>query len=995
MLKLKSVAAAFLAAGFIISSLVSCSDGGSSGGSSAPVPKSLTVDASKAKKEFTAGEVFDIEGLEVQVVYSNNAQKDVTNFECTVPAENLTAEGKLQISDNSTRQDVEVTVTALGVTGSYHITIAAEPKSLKLSGTLTAKNYWVGDKFNASGLKVEAAYVEKPTDADYVDVTEYAEFDVSTEESGTKTVKAEYAGKEVSNGEISINVYKVEHSIESSCSTADEINKTVKVFLGKTDATENFTTDVTENGTSVETNLTKGTHTLTVSVTPKSDIADPVDIRDYTEKVEVFVTLPVEKIELEGLTDSTISLWKGDAVDTSNVKVKVTYVAADGAEAETETLALTASGVVVENLPDGTASGSSTVTVSYGGKNAQFTVSVYDITGADTLQTDGLKTDDSVPSLSGVKVVLDEEEVEGSEVALYKDDAKVEGSTFTSSGTYKVIAKVGTLTKVVKEFTVAENTEKKFNVTAGRFEGSAILITIDCKDAGLSWANDILNKSLTAELSSGTLSTGENQQPQFIQPTEADGVLQSYVAQIILTSPPASDIKVTISATIKGINYSAEVQFANGKYIPANYVPTAITISPATKTIAPGAEINFTAADTTYSVDYTDKVTWSIEGETAGCSIDKTGKFTAASDISTSTNVTVKATLKANTGVSTTASVTIDPSKVDTSAIYSVNFYNTSDKGAWGWCEITWTDTQYALSSIEDITNVKVADADVMQHFNYSSIEKGCKFQINTNGAGWRGNSSTLKFRVHNSTGYYDVTVAFTDSNVTENGSTTVIDSIDIADAVLNPQIKLASSTGEVLAGGSANVVLSYSEILDFNVENVSVSSSNESVATATFNSENMYVVISGVASGNATITVTYGSESVKAEYVVKVVDKLSEFTVKLDSAVSGAWINIYVKCNIEGDSIEVSKDSFSNISMNDINGDVFVGDPSSTADGVRFGYGFASADFQAGNHTLTFDVTTTKGDTYTVAVEFTGASGLETPFEIKSTTITPKVTEA
>ncbi|MDY4901562.1 MAG: hypothetical protein SO116_01635, partial [Treponema sp.] len=558
MLKLKSVAAAFLAAGFIISSLVSCSDGGSSGGSSAPVPKSLTVDASKAKKEFTAGEVFDIEGLEVQVVYSNNAQKDVTNFECTVPAENLTAEGKLQISDNSTRQDVEVTVTALGVTGSYHITIAAEPKSLKLSGTLTAKNYWVGDKFNASGLKVEAAYVDTPTDADYVDVTEYAEFDVSTEESGTKTVKAEYAGKEVSSSEISINVYKVKHSIESSCSTADEINKTVKVFLGKTDATENFTTDVTENGTSVETNLTKGTHTLTVSVTPNANAENPVDIREYTEKVEVFVTLPVEKIELEGLTDSTISLWKGDAVYTSNVKVKVTYVAADGAEAETETLALTASGVVVENLPDGTESGSSTVTVSYGGKNASFTVKVYDITGAESLAeaTANLKTDDSVPSLSGVKVVLGEDDVEDAEVALYKDDAKVKGSTFTSSGTYKVIAKVGTLTKVVKEFTVAENTEKKFNVTAGRIDGAAILITIDCKDSGLNWADDILGKSLTAEVSSGTLSTGKDQQPQFTTPIEADRVLQSYVAQIILTSPPASDIKVTISATIKGINYS-------------------------------------------------------------------------------------------------------------------------------------------------------------------------------------------------------------------------------------------------------------------------------------------------------------------------------------------------------------------------------------------------------------------------------------------------------
>lgn len=990
MLKLKSVAAAFLAAGFIISSLVSCSDGGSSGGSSAPVPKSLIVDAPKEKTEFTAGEVFNSEGLEVQVVYSNNSKKAVTSFQCSVPEANTDADGKLQISDNSTRQDVEVTVTALGVTGSYHITIAAEPKSLKLSGTLTAKNYWVGDEFNASGLKVEAAYVDTPTDADYVDVTKYAEFDVSTEESGTKTVKAEYAGKEVSNGKISINVYKVKHSIESSCSTADVIDKTVKV-LGENDVTEKFSITVTEKGTSVGTNLTKGTHTLTISIAPKADVEESIAIREYTKEVAVVVTDPVKSVSITGAgADNVISLWKGETVDTSNVKLSVTY---DNEESTTEELALDVEGVVTSEIPNGTESVSREVTVSYGGKNASFTVKVYDITGAESLAeaTANLKTDDSVPSLSGVKVVLDEEEVKESEVALYKDDEKVEKTTFVVGGTYKVIASVGSLKKEVAEFTVAESKQKKFNVKSAKIDGAGITITIDCTDLGLNWAENFSSNTLNATISSGSLSVSS---ANFQNPKEDAGKLVSYDAHIVCSAPP-STVTVDLSATINGIEYSATVSFVGGKYIPAGYVPTGLTITGG-GTVAVGQQVPLSAADITYSLDYTDKVTWSIENDGVG-SITQEGVYTAADaeTVTVQTIVTIKAVLKENTEVSATTQITIDPSKKDTSNIYAVNIYNRENNGSWGWCELTWTDTNYAISALSQISNCTMNGAAVQNVTDGSAITNGYKFKFIADGAGWRGTPSTLKFRVHNSTGYYDVTVAFTDSNVTTSGSTTVIDSIDIADAVLNPQIKLASSTGEVLAGGSANVVLSYSEILGFNVENVKVSSSDEKVATATFNSENMYVVISGVASGNATITVTYGSESVKAEYVVKVVDKLSDFTVKLDSAVNGAWINIYVKCNIAGNSIEVSNDSFSNISMNDIVGSKFIDKPSSTNDGVRFGYEFASADFQTGDHTLTFDVTTTKGDTYTVAVEFTGASGQKTPFEIKSTTITRKVTEA
>lgn len=894
MLKLKSVAAAFLAAGFIISSLVSCSDGGSSGGSSAPVPKSLTVDASKAKKEFTAGEVFDSEGLEVQVVYSNNAQKDVTNFECTVPAENLTAEGKLQISDNSKRQDVEVTVTALGVTGSYHITIAAEPKSLKLSGTLTAKNYWVGDEFDASGLKVEAAYVDTPTDADYVDVTEYAEFDVSTEESGTKTVKAEYAGKEVSKGEISINVYKVEHSIEPSCSTADEINKTVKVLLGKTDATEKFSITVTENGTSVGTNLTKGTHTLTVSVTPNANAENPVDIRQYTEEVEVFVTLPVEKIELEGLTDSTISLWKGDAVDTSNVKVKVTYVAADGAEAETETLALTASGVVVENLPDGTASGSSTVTVSYGGKDASFTVKVYDITGAESLAeaTANLKTDDSVPSLSGVKVVLGEDDVEGSEVALYKDDEKFEKTIFVVGGTYKVIASVGSLKKEVAEFTVAESKQKKFNVKSAKIDGAGITITIDCTDLGLNWAENFNSNTLNATISSGSLSVSS---ANFQNPKEDADKLVSYDAYIVCSAPP-STVTVDLSATINGIEYSATVSFVGGKYIPAGYVPTELTITGG-GTVAVGQQVPLSAADIIYSLDYTDKVTWSVEYNGVG-SITQEGVYTAADaeTVTVQTIVTIKAVLKENTEVFATTQITIDPSKVDTSNIYAVNIYNKENNGGWGWCELTWTDEKYAISSTDSITNCTMNSVAVQNITDGSAITNGYKFKFITNGATWRGApNNTLAFRVTTTSACYDITVKLDDRDLSEAGSTTEVTKVEIQEV---QELMLSVSILSFEEKTAQTFTVGQVGISDFDLSNVQVESSDTDVATVTI--ENDTVTVTPVADGTAKITVTYGSLTKEVE--VKVQTNLTQEALVFNSKsskIQGSGIFVYWTNNV------------------------------------------------------------------------------------------------
>ena len=162
-----------------------------------------------------------------------------------------------------------------------------------------------------------------------------------------------------------------------------------------------------------------------------------------------------------------------------------------------------------------------------------------------------------------------------------------------------------------------------------------------------------------------------------------------------------------------------------------------------------------------------------------------------------------------------------------------------------------------------------------------------------------------------------------------------------------------------------------------------------ENGAIATVSSDG---VITGVAEGNTTVTATY--EYKEGENLVAIIpvnvlslEELPLYTVNLNTAYNGAWFFIDVIARDDADSIPVENESIYDIELVGIPSQDYVGGATSIKDGkgVRFGYGFASAAFQAGDHTLKFKIRTENGTAYQFVVEFTGKAGQEQDMTINS----------
>lgn len=233
----------------------------------------------------------------------------------------------------------------------------------------------------------------------------------------------------------------------------------------------------------------------------------------------------------------------------------------------------------------------------------------------------------------------------------------------------------------------------------------------------------------------------------------------------------------------------------------------------------------------------------------------------------------------------------------------------------------------------------------------------------------------------------YDVVVSYTESdyNPPSSAGTYSVLKVAVEEAVLNPKLILPKDSIEVQKDGNAvTVEVSYDEILNFDASKLRAVSSSDNVS-ASFSGTTLS--ISGSAMGEAVVTISYdGIDSISEELTVNVVAELPAFSVNLNTAVGGAWIYIDVFWTDPANEISVSNNSISNILMNDIENNKYIGDASALTNGVRFGYEFKSADFQNGEHTLSFRIQTSAGKKYDFTVNFTGASGSNVDMTVNST---------
>lgn len=737
----------------------------------------------------------------------------------------------------------------------------------------------------------------------------------------------------------------------------------------------------TGGGTLVITNDAKYQE-LSIKVTYSGKSASYlIGISKEPSRIEIDDTYAVKDFFVgDEINLSAVNLASDAEEQESGFIVRAFYLNEGDEGYETEVGEVVTAGVKFTSV-DSTESGKKSVKATFlDVESNEVELNVYSVSG--TYDTEYEK-DAAVPSLSGIKVYLGEDLVEEAEVALYFGEQKYTESTF-AVGDYAVVVKVGTAVKNLVEFTVARPDSEKFKIieSESKVEGAALQIVIDASDMNVKWAENLENVKPEVSLSVGTVS--EDPGAFFTAPVVNDntGIVEKFTIQVVLTSPVTTTV-ADINATIAGTKYKASARFVGDKLIPSNYVPAQIVLDKPSVELACGSTSTFKVSDKTYGLDYSSDVIWSLTPNTTGSTIEN-GTFTAA-DVDAETTVAVRASLKSNPEVYAEASVKINPKKADVSGIYNVSLSSGNDTGAWVKLTVTWNNADYKIT---DVSKASFSSCKVNEIVAKNFADDKAEFQLNGSSAEFRGKSGTISFRAKaaNDT-YYDVVVSYTESdyNPPSSAGTYSVLKVAVEEAVLNPKLILPKDSIEVQKDGNAvTVEVSYDEILNFDASKLRAVSSSDNVS-ASFSGTTLS--ISGSAMGEAVVTISYdGIDSISEELTVNVVAELPAFSVNLNTAVDGAWIYIDVFWTDPANEISVSNNSISNILMNDIENNKYIGDASALTNGVRFGYEFKSADFQNGEHTLSFRIQTSAGKKYDFTVNFTGASGSNVDMTVNST---------
>ena len=312
---------------------------------------SISIQSKPTKTVYTVGEKFDASGLAVKVTMSDGTTKTITSgFTVSNP-------------DMSTAGTKTVTVTYSGKTASFTITVNNPPatvSSIAIQSKPTKTVYTVGEKFDASGLKIQV------TMSDGTTKTITSGFTLSNPDmskAGTKSVTVTYSGKTAS---FTITVNNPP-AIVSSIAIQSKPTKTVYTVGEKFDASglkikvtmsDGTTKTITSGFTLTNPDMSKaGTKSVTVTYSGK------------TASFTITVNNPpatVSSIAIQSKPTKTV-YTVGEKFDASGLKIKVTM--SDGT---TKTIT---SGFTLTN-PDMSKAGTKSVTVTYSGKTASFTITV-------------------------------------------------------------------------------------------------------------------------------------------------------------------------------------------------------------------------------------------------------------------------------------------------------------------------------------------------------------------------------------------------------------------------------------------------------------------------------------------------------------------------------------------------------------------------------------------------------------------------------------------
>lgn len=147
---------------------------------------SISVVSSPTKSSYFYGEKFYQDGLKVVATYSDSTTADVTS-QCNVYGASTLNVGQRTVTVKYTEGSVTKSTT-------FTINVRAKLRTLTISSLPDKTVYYVGEKFNTTGLQVIAGYNDGTTKTVTSSCT-YSGF--SSSQAGTRTIKASYSEDDV------------------------------------------------------------------------------------------------------------------------------------------------------------------------------------------------------------------------------------------------------------------------------------------------------------------------------------------------------------------------------------------------------------------------------------------------------------------------------------------------------------------------------------------------------------------------------------------------------------------------------------------------------------------------------------------------------------------------------------------------------------------------------------------------------------------------------
>jgi len=342
-----------------------------------PAGKSLTsilITSQPAKTAYTAGESLILTGLAVTAVYSDGSTAVINNNELTVSG-----------FDSGTPGSKTVTVSYGGKSAAFTVMVNQAAKtlvSITITTSPTKTTYAIDESLVLTGLAVTAIYSDGSTAVINNNELTVSDFDSAT--PGSKTVTVSYDGKTAA---FTVMVNQAGKSLTSILITSQPAQTTyttgeslVLTGLVVTAVYSDGSTTVINNDELAVNgfdSVMPGSKTITVSYGDKS--------ADFTVTVNPVIKTLISIHITSQPAQTTYAI--GESLVLTGLVVTAVY--SDGSTTVINNNELTVSGF------DSGTPGSKTVTVSYGGKSADFTVTVTAITLTVTFNPNGGNWDGS------------------------------------------------------------------------------------------------------------------------------------------------------------------------------------------------------------------------------------------------------------------------------------------------------------------------------------------------------------------------------------------------------------------------------------------------------------------------------------------------------------------------------------------------------------------------------------------------------------------------